>query len=92
MLDLAGLTPPASVVKSQSTGWSSLLPATKAVSWALGSGEWFTRFAAASPCQSVRDAESVWLPSPPWNVLGGSEPVEGGSGAAAASEERQKTA
>ena len=84
MLALAGLTPPASVVKSHSPGLSSSLPPVKAVSWALGSGLWCTRSAACMACQSMAGRASSWFPSAPWNELPGSGLNDGGSGVALA--------
>ena len=53
MLTLPGVTPPASVVASQSPGWSTFDPPTNAVSCALSSGACTTRPAACSACQSM---------------------------------------
>ena len=53
MLSLAGLTPPVSVVRSQSPGSSSLLPPLKALSSSLGSGACTTRSALWYGAQSV---------------------------------------
>jgi hypothetical protein len=58
MFDLAGVTPPASVVSSQAPGSVSLLPPVNAVSASFGSAPWRTWSAASRACQSIRASAS----------------------------------
>src|SRR5215204_604855 len=79
MFALPGVTPFATVLKSQLPGSSSLLPPVNAESSAFASDLCPTRPAACSACQSASGAASSWFPSAPWNEEPGSGLCVGGN-------------